>query len=248
MGQGLLPTQESPSAASPYAQAPKPLQILGLSVQGVEDESMRTFVLQSSGLTIGEQVTLPGDQALADAIRSIYETRLFSDVAIVEERRAGDGVFLAIRVKEEPRLKSYSFENVKRRHRDELKKKVPLLTGTRVRPADLERSKQVIREFYEEKGYLLAEVDANRTVTDDNALEIEFSVDRGQKVEVEDIIVRGNAEVSDRKIRRKMKETDVDRWWRFEWGDLRPRQVRGRPGQGRLLLQRARLLRCPDRA
>ncbi|NBC19075.1 MAG: outer membrane protein assembly factor BamA [Bacteroidetes bacterium] len=215
LGQGLLPTQEAPATASPYAQAPKPLQILGLSVQGVEDESMRTFVLQSSGLTIGEQVTLPGDQALADAIRSIYETRLFSDVAIVEERRAGDGVFLAIRVKEEPRLKSYSFENVKRRHRDELKKKVPLLSGTRVRPADLERSKQVIREFYEEKGYLLAEVEANRTVTEDNALEIEFSVDRGAKVEVEDIIVRGNQEVSDRKIRRKMKETDVDRWWRF---------------------------------
>lgn len=215
MAQGLLPTQGSETTASPYSQPPEPFQILGLSVQGVEDESMRTFVLQSSGLTIGEQITLPGDQALGDAIRSIYETRLFSDVAIIEERRAGNGVFLAIRVKEEPRLDEYEFTGVKRRHRDELQKKVPLLKGTRVRPADLERSKQAIKEFYEEKGYLLAEVEAKRTVTEDNALTVEFLVERGDKVEVEDIVVRGNQEVSDRKIRRKMKETDVDRWWRF---------------------------------
>ena len=212
--QGLLPPQ-SAGASSPYERAPRPFEILGLSVEGVEEESMRTFVLQSSGLTIGEEVTLPGDKAIADAIRSIYETRLFSDVAVVEERRAGNGVFLAIRVKEEPRLQEYSFTGVKRRHRDDLKKKIPLLSGTRVRPADLERSKQAIENYYEEKGFLLAEVDVRRSVTEDNALAIEFVVDRGEKVEVEDIVVYGNQHVSDRRIRRAMKETDEDRWWRF---------------------------------
>lgn len=212
--QGLVPTS-SRAAAGPYDQAPRPLQILGLTVEGVEDESTQTFVLQSSGLTIGQEVTVPGDQALAEAIRSVYKLRLFSDVKIVEERRVGDGVYLAIRVKEEPRLDDYTFSGVKKRYRDDLKKEIPLLKGSRVRTADLERSRQVIRQFYEDKGFLLADVEARRVETADGNLTIAFDVNRGPKVEIEDIAVQGNEAVSDRRIRRKMKETDEDRWWRF---------------------------------
>ena len=42
-----------------FAQAPRPYEILGLSVEGVADESMQRFVLQSSGLTVGQEVTHP---------------------------------------------------------------------------------------------------------------------------------------------------------------------------------------------
>lgn len=212
--QGLVPTGTA-SARGPYDVAPKPYQILGLTVEGIEDEGTQSFVLQSSGLIIGQEVTLPGDQALAEAIRDIYDLRLFSDVKIVEERQVGDGVYLVIRVKEEPRLRDYTFTNVKKRHREDLQKQIPLLKGSRVRPADLERSEQVIEEFFQEKGYLLAEVETRREVTDENALTIDFVVDRGQKIEVEEVIVRGNQEVSDRKLTKRLKKTKPDAWWRF---------------------------------
>ncbi len=198
-----------------FQQPPRPFQILGISVEGVEDEGMVRFVLQSSGLTVGQQLTLPGDQALAEAIRNIYKLRVFSDVKIVEERRVGEGVFLAIYVKEEPMLTDYTFSGIKKKNRNELKKKIPLFKGSRVRPADLERSRQVIKEFYQEKGYLLADVDVRRETTSENALKLDFAVTRGPRVEVEDIVVKGNEKVSARKIRGKMKETKEDRWWRF---------------------------------
>ncbi|MFQ5568578.1 MAG: outer membrane protein assembly factor BamA [Rhodothermales bacterium] len=198
-----------------YQQAPRPYEILGLSVEGVEEESMRTFVLQNSGLAEGQTVTIPGDQAIADAIRNIYRLRVFSDVKIVEERRVGSGVFLVIRVKEEPQLNDYTFSGMKKKHAKELKKKIPLFKGNRVRPGDVERSRQVIREFYEEKGYLLTTVEVNREEMPQNRVNLEFVVERGPRVEVEDIVVKGNEAFSSRKIRKKMKETKKDRWWRF---------------------------------
>ena len=217
--QSVIPTSaniaSNTSRMGAYDQSPRPLEILGLSVEGVEEESMRTFVLQSSGLAVGQTVNIPGDQAIADAIRNIYRLRVFSDVKIVEERRAGEGVFLVIRVKEEPQLSDYTFSGIKKKHRKELQKKIPLFKGSRVRPADLERSRQVIKEYFSEKGYMLADVQVNRTETPQNTLLLDFAIDRGQQVEIEDIIVAGNEAVSDGKVRKKMKETKRDRWWQF---------------------------------
>jgi len=60
----------------------------------------RGFVEQTSGLTIGEQVVIPGDPSFADAIRSIYRLGTYDDVRIVEDRRLGSGVFLSIQVRD----------------------------------------------------------------------------------------------------------------------------------------------------
>ena len=208
-------TPGAPTAGlGPYDQVPQPYEILGISVEGVENENTRSFVQQTSGLRVGQSVTLPGDQVFADAIRNVYRLGLFSNVRIVEERRAGTGVFLAIQVTEEPRLADYTFAGVKKGHRDDLQKSVPLIKGTPVRPAEIERSIQVVRDFYREKGFLLTDVKVEREQTAENAVRLEFVVDRGQKVEVGEIGIEGNQEVSDRRLRRKMS-TKEDRWWRF---------------------------------
>ena len=65
--------------------------VLGLRVEGAEDSTLREFIRQRSGLTVGQRVTIPGDPALADAIRTLYQFRHFADVKIIAERREGDG-------------------------------------------------------------------------------------------------------------------------------------------------------------
>lgn len=211
MGQGSFtaPTSQFANRAQPA-----PYEILGISVEGVESESAQSVVSQASGLSVGQTITLPGDEAVADAIRSIYRLGLFSDVKIVEDRRVGDGVYLSIQVQPEPRLVEYTFSGVKRGHRNDLKEQAPLLTGSPVRPSDVERTKQVIRNYFEEKGFLLTSVEVNRTETPEGNVELDFLIDRGPKVEVDEIRIRGNEAVSDRRINRRMK-TDEDRWWRF---------------------------------
>lgn len=213
---GPVAAQTAPLASSgPYTRAPQPYEILGLSVEGVESENLRTFVLQASGLTVGQRVTIPGDPALGDAIRAIYRLGQFSDVKIVQERLLGDGVYLAIQVSEAQRLGDYAFEGIKKSQRNDLKKEVPLLKGSRVSQAEIERSKQVILDYYRGKGYLQAGVDVERREQADGTLNLVFEVRPGRRVEVGEIVVAGNEQVSDRRIRKSMKETKETRWWRF---------------------------------
>ncbi len=208
------PIAEAGSGA-PLAREPESYEILGISIEGLEQPDVAEFIKQSSGLRVGQTVTMPGDPAFPEAVRALYRLGMFSDVKIVNERTVGNGVFLMIRVKEEPKLGDYTLHGVKKGHRDDLKKEIPLIRGNRVRPADLERAKMAIQDFYAEKGFMLTEVDVMRTSRAGNSVDLTFNVDRGQRLEVEDIVIEGNEAISDRRIRKRMKETKEDRWWRF---------------------------------
>lgn len=198
---------------------PVTLTVRTVRVEGVDDPRTRDYVRQTSGLARGLEIRLPGGEALAEAIRSVYRMRLFSDVHILEENRRNGEVDLVIVVTPEPRLVDYTFEGIKGRHEDDIEEQMPLLKGRPVRISDLERAKQVIRTFYAEKGYLRTEVRVRRTPTDDNGVRLLFDVDRNEKVEVGEIRFDGNRAFSDRKLRGAMDDTREDRWWRFWKGE-----------------------------
>jgi outer membrane protein insertion porin family len=197
---------------------PATVVIQNIRVEGTDDPRTREFVLQTSGLATGQEIELPGGTAIANAIRSIYDLRLFSDVKIYEEARSGNDVTLVIEVTPEPTLGSYRFEGIKGRHEDDLREQAPLLRGRPVRPADLERTKQVIKDFYAEKGYLRTEVNVEEATTGDR-VNLVFDVDRNKKVEVEEIDFVGNAAFDDGDLRGAMEETRENRWWRFWKGE-----------------------------
>jgi outer membrane protein insertion porin family len=190
------------------------LQVLGISVEGVEDEYTRGFVLQTSGLSVGQRVQVPGDPAFADAIRSVYRLGAYDDVQIIEDRRVGDGVFLTIRVTDVPKLASYEFEGVKKGEAKDLRKEVPLLLRSPVRPSAIARTEQVVKEFFAEKGRPLADVDVEKTRNADNTLDLLFRVDKGPKVKVSEILIEGNEQLSDGDVRGAM-DTRTRSWWRF---------------------------------
>lgn len=202
-GQGLSRT----SMISNTPMTPEEVEILGISVEGVDTESMRSFAIRSSGLTVGETVTLPGDPSISEAIRNLYKLRVFSDVKIVEERRLEDGVFLMIQLTEEPQLAEFTFSGIRKRDRRKLEEEIPLFRGTRVRPADLERSKQIIKDYFDEKGYLLAEVTATKSSGPENTIIVDFAVNKGEKVRIRRVLISGNENVSNRSVRRKLKNT-----------------------------------------
>src|SRR5690606_29320480 len=96
--------QDAPTDAPPQVQQGQEYEILGVSVDGVENDATAQVVLQTSGLQVGERVTIPGDPAFADAIQAVYRLRMFSDVKVTIDRTPGDGVYLVVQVREEPRL------------------------------------------------------------------------------------------------------------------------------------------------
>ncbi|NBW94308.1 MAG: outer membrane protein assembly factor BamA, partial [Bacteroidetes bacterium] len=109
------------SAAAAGGISPEIVEILGISVEGASDDYANSFIQQTSRLQVGQRLTLPGDPALGDAIRSIYRLRTYEDIQIVQERRVGQGVYLVIRVREVPKLRDYEFLGVKKGHAKDLR-------------------------------------------------------------------------------------------------------------------------------
>lgn len=193
--------------------------IQNLRVEGVEDERTQQFVLQSSGLSSGQRISLPSGDAIAEAIRSVYGTGLFSDVAVHEARRQGNRIDLVIEVAPEATVAAYRLNGIRGRHEDDLRESIPLVVGRPARPSDIERSKQVIRNFYEDKGYLRTDVDVVRDTNASEELVLTFNVNRREEMEVEQIRFSGNERFDDGDLRSAMDETKENRWWRFWKGE-----------------------------
>jgi outer membrane protein insertion porin family len=148
----------------------------------------------------------------------VYDLRLFSDVSIHRTSQSGNNVTLTIRVTPEPTLSTYELRGIDGGDREDLKKKIPLLKGNPVRPSDVERTKQVIKNFYEEEGYLRTQVDVQRTERNDRVTLV-FNVDRKEEIQVERIRFLGNEKFDDGDLRGAMEETIENRWWRIWKGE-----------------------------
>ena len=218
VGAGPVAAQTSPASAG-GAQARPTYVVNDITVTGVENERTQDFVIQSSGLTTGQRVTIPAGDAIAQAIRSIYDLRMFSDVAVHRETVGGNRVNLTIEVSPEPTLAQYSMEGIRDRHREDLREKIPLIRGRSVRESDVERSRQIIKSFYEEKGYLRTEVSVNRESLSNGRMSITFDVNRQKEVEVERIRFHGNETFDDGDLQGAMEKTRENRWWRFWKGE-----------------------------
>jgi outer membrane protein insertion porin family len=188
------------------------VKILGLSVEGNKtvDASM---IRLSSGLNVGSEVTGDGIQ---EAIKQLWRLSLFSDIQILVDRELADGAYLVIHVVEYPRLEKVEIEGNKKLKKDDVETILNLYPGQVVSPTLISRAKSKLYDKYKEKGYLLAKIKANQYISrdDSNRVLVRFVFEEGNKVQIEKINFHGNDHFSDGKLRKQMKKTKEDRWWR----------------------------------
>lgn len=197
----------------PSQQTPLEFEIREIAVTGLVT-GRESFVISSSGLRVGERITIPGEE-IANAIRQLYLSGIFSDVEIAYERITG-GVRIDIRVEEEPRLQQYEITGVKRSQRRELREQLNLLTGFAVTRAVRSQALNTINRYYREKGYWGTEVEISEEITDEerNRMTLTFSIDPGERIRVREITFEGNEEFSDRRLRKEFSTIKQDRWYR----------------------------------
>lgn len=167
-----------------------------------------SLVASVTGLFKGQHITLPGD-ALASAIRKLWEQRLFSNVAILIDKIQGNDIYLNLQVTERPRLADYSFTGVSKTEAGELKDKAGIIKGTVVTGNTLLSATDKIKKYFLDKGY--RNVDVQITQTENKALlntvNMVFHVHKGGKVKVNQIFFAGNEHVNDRRLEKQMKGT-----------------------------------------
>jgi outer membrane protein insertion porin family len=198
-------------------QAPKAevYRVLGISVEGQRSGSPAA-IIANTGLKVGDEITVPGDQT-RQAIHRLSNLRLFGDVQILIERRVQDGVYLLIRVKENPRLERIEVHGNDALSEDEILKKLSLIKGQIITGQDLSGVTRTLGREYETEGHLNAVVTPKLVVVNDTTGRVVLSldIDEGPKVKVDRIRFHGNKVYDDGDLRGEMKETSERAWWKF---------------------------------
>jgi outer membrane protein insertion porin family len=197
-----------PAVAAPAAPAASDVQgnvIRSITINGsqrLEPDTVRSYMQ----LRVGQ----PYSQERADAaLRDLFETELFRDVAI-----QNDGGNVTITVVENPVINRILIEGNRRIKDEDIYPEIRLaprqiFTRTKVR-ADVAR----IIELYKRKGRFAATVEPKSVQLDQNRVDIVFEVVEGARSKVQQINIIGNEVFSDSKLRGEMV-TKQSRFFRF---------------------------------
>ena len=188
----------------------KTYEIGGLVIHGAETRD-RNAIKSIAGFREGDKISIPGLD-IPRAIKSLMRLKLFDDVQLYIDSIVNDNiVYLSMEIIERPLLSKFSFTGVKKSEHDDL---TEIVNGVFTKDGIVTEDQKnlgiiKIKEHYMKKGLLDATV-AIKEVPDvkrPNSVILTFNIAKKARVKVEKIVVNGNKALSDRKVRKKMKNT-----------------------------------------
>ena len=184
-----------------YAGTPRSGVIGGIAVSGVEgyEDYMLTGI---SGLTVGQKIELPG-QEITEAVKRYWKHGLFSNVQIAADSIVGDKIYLHFYLALRPRVSTINYIGVKKAEREDLETKLGLLKGNQITPNMIDRAELLAKNYFDDKGYKNAEINIRQRddVTAKNQVILDVEIDKKEKMKVRQIIIEGNKNLSDSKIK-----------------------------------------------
>lgn len=203
------PTSVDPDLlAIESAKIPKEYTIRSINITGIN--FLDTSIVQSiSGLQVGDKIMLPGGDAFSKAITNLWRQKLFSNIQIFITGVQENNIDIEINVQERPKLGNFKFVGIKKTEADELSGKAGLVKSTIITENTRRNAVEAIQKYYVAKGYknvsIRVEEKPDPTFTNSNVLT--FYIDKGKKVKVNEVNFYGNEQVSDLKLKKKMKGT-----------------------------------------
>ncbi|MDX1622775.1 MAG: outer membrane protein assembly factor BamA [Gemmatimonadota bacterium] len=202
-------------AAAPLsAQQPRAPRILDVEVEGTSTlDPARVAAL--SGLPDEERLT---PRAMQSAIRSLWDTNLFDDVAVTSRPApAQDGVIAVITVEEAPVVTAIRLRGIEQVDEDDVRDRLAIRPGDRLLEHRLHQATMEVERLYREEGFHTADVaiEPARPGADSTAMVVR--VREGRELAVESIEFHGNEAFDDGELRDAVA-TEQEGFW-FFWKD-----------------------------
>jgi outer membrane protein insertion porin family len=212
---------------------PRDYEIGGITIKGTQhlnDNALITI----SGLTVGENIKIPGEN-ISKAINKLWKQGLFSNIEINVDKIIGNLIFIEIELEENDRLSKFKFKGkISKNDINNIKESLKLIRGKILTENLINNSIYTIKKYYIDKGFYNVNVSYSTnidTLTRNSKILI-FNIQKGKKVKIKDIIIHGRNKIknpkktflnkqdsifaiSDRKIRKSLKETKVKNPWRL---------------------------------
>ena len=214
----LLSTTFYTFSQAPEIENGKPYIIEDITVAGNTNYGAST-VISFSGLRKGSSITLPGSRDIGDAIKTLWDSKLFSGVDIYATKVEGDKIYIEIEIIDLPQLEDLKITGVKPSKFKDIIEDNKLQSGVRVTENLVTNTKNYLENEYRKKGFLNAEVSVNTSELTDSIrirrVNMFIDIDKGEKIKVKEIVFEGNDKLGDKKLRKAMKNTKKRNFVRF---------------------------------
>jgi len=205
----LPPASVDPELLAIYgAKIPRKYVIADIQVTG-NLKFDAAIVISVSGLSVGDEVTIPGGDNFSKAINKLWSQNMFTNINIYITKLEGSNIWLEIAAVERPMLSDFRFKGIRKGEADELKDKVGLFKSRVITDNMRMTAVEAIEKYYVEKGFQGIKTKIN-DIPDPSAqgrLILEFEVDKGSKVKINELHFFGNASVDEVRLKKKMKGT-----------------------------------------
>jgi outer membrane protein insertion porin family len=164
----------------------------------------------------------------------LWEQGLFADIKVSATKIHGNSIFLDFYVEEHPRLSKFKFVGkLKKSDITSIKEKLKLMKGKILTQNIVNNSKQKIKDYFIEKGFLNIVVSSIQTADSTlvNSAILVFTIDKKKKVKINEIKFIGLKEMeiskknifgktqpnilAVKKLKKIMKDTKEKKWYRI---------------------------------
>ncbi|MDD2436184.1 MAG: outer membrane protein assembly factor BamA [Massilibacteroides sp.] len=192
-----------------YSLSPKRYKIADIAVTGVKNNYEDYVLIGLSGLSVGDEVAVPGEEITA-AIKRFWRNGLFSDVKILATKIEDDKVWLEIQLKQRPRISEINYQGIKKGEREDLDAKLGLRKGYQVTPNLLDRAKIVIQKYFDGKGFKNVDVEIVQkdNISKEGEVILDINIDKNEKTKINRIYFTGNEKLNDYELKKAMKKTN----------------------------------------
>ncbi len=193
---------------------PKEFVIGAININGIEflDKSVLVTITK---LEVGDRILVPGD-ATANAVKNLWAQGLFDDVTLLINHISNDTIFFDINLEERPRVSRIVLKGITKSETTDIQEKLNNQKGKIVNENLKNTINNVITKHFADKGYLNTTVDITtvKDTSDANSKIVNVTVDKKSKVKVHAINIEGNKDFSDAKLRKFMKKTHQQAWYK----------------------------------
>ncbi|MDD3280812.1 MAG: POTRA domain-containing protein, partial [Bacteroidales bacterium] len=162
---------------------------------------------RSLNFAVGDKIKIPGEK-ITKTIERLSKMGLYEDnIRITATKIEGKVIFLDVYLEEVPRLIGFVYKGVRKSDIDEFDDKINLSQGKVVNENLKSVVKNIIRNYYIDKGFYFAEVDISeeRDSLNANLVTLTIDVNRGKKTRINSITFYGADKVETSKLKASMK-------------------------------------------
>ena len=184
-------------------------EIAGITVTGAGSLDPNVVIMLTN-LRVGDDIQFP-DEKISDAIRTLWRQKLFENITFKVVNKVGKKVYLDIQLVALPKLSKYYITGLKKAWKDDIREDLDLRAGKVVNENLKVMSRNKIKRYFYDKGYLNTEVEVIEKVdtTYNNAVILGFKIETGSRVKISEILFTGNTAVNEKVLLKAMKNTKI---------------------------------------